>query len=147
VYAVFLARSVRGRYASIGARLSGTRSLRYRDDEFFVTDGNNGDEERSVRTLSGGESFLASLALALTLSEQVRTLATTQHARLDSLFLDEGFGTLDPETLQTVIEGIERLGVDGRLVGVISHVRELTDQFRRIDVEKLPRGSRLRVAG
>lgn len=125
---------------------SGRYRLRFRDDEFFVADGNNGDEERSVRTLSGGESFLASLALALTLSEQVRALATTQHARLDSLFLDEGFGTLDPETLQTVIEGIERLGVDDRLVGVISHVRELTDQFRRIEVEKLPRGSRIRLA-
>lgn len=125
---------------------SGRYRLRYRDDEFFVADGNNGDEERSVRTLSGGESFLASLALALTLSEQVRALATTRHARLDSLFLDEGFGTLDPETLQTAIEAIERLGVDGRLVGVISHVRELTDQFRRVEVEKMGRGSRVRVA-
>ncbi|MDE3102620.1 MAG: SMC family ATPase [Chloroflexota bacterium] len=125
---------------------SGRYGLRYRDDEFFVTDGNNGDEERSVRTLSGGESFLASLALALTLSEQVRALATTQHARLDSLFLDEGFGTLDPETLETVIDGIERLGVDGRLVGVISHVRELTDRFQRLEIEKSPRGSHVRVA-
>jgi exonuclease SbcC len=125
---------------------SGRYGLRYRDDEFFVADGNNGDEQRSVRTLSGGESFLASLALALTLSEQVRALATTQHARLDSLFLDEGFGTLDPETLETVIDGIERLGVDGRLVGVISHVRELTDRFHRLEIEKSPRGSHVRVA-
>jgi DNA repair protein SbcC/Rad50 len=123
---------------------SGRYRLRYRQDEFFVADENNGDEERSVRTLSGGECFLASLALALTLSEQVRVLATTEHARLESLFLDEGFGTLDSETLETVISAIERLGVDGRLVGVISHVRELTDQFRRVEVEKSARGSRIR---
>jgi len=53
-------------------------------------------------------------------------------AGLSRALLDEGFGTLDPET-QTVIEGIERLGVDGRLVGVISHVRELTDKFQRLE--------------
>ncbi|OLC52283.1 MAG: hypothetical protein AUH85_17455 [Chloroflexi bacterium 13_1_40CM_4_68_4] len=123
----------------------GRYRLRYREDEFFVVDRVNGDEERSVRTLSGGESFLASLALALTLSEQIRALATTERARLDSLFLDEGFGTLDPETLAAVIAGIARLGVDGRLVGVISHVRELTDQFPRIEVEKSQRGSRTKV--
>ena len=102
----------------------------------------NGEEERSVRTLSGGETFLASLALALALSEQIQALATTERARLDSLFLDEGFGSLDAETLTTVVSGIERLGDDnGRLIGVISHVRELTDQFPRVEIEKSQRGS------
>jgi len=119
--------------------------LRCRSDEFFVVDTWNGDDERSVRTLSGGETFLASLALALALAEQVRSLSVTEKARLDSLFLDEGFGTLDPESLRIVVDAVEQLGGDGRLVGVITHVKELADQFPRIDVTKSPRGSSLAV--
>jgi exonuclease SbcC len=133
--------------AAGSARLATLSDGRYRlgcrDDEFFVLDTWNGDEERSVRTLSGGETFLASLALALALSEQVRSLSVTDRARLDSLFLDEGFGTLDPESLRVVVEAIELLGGDGRLVGVITHVRELAEQFPRFEVEKSPRGSRV----
>ena len=119
--------------------------LRYRDDEFYVADMWNGDEERSVRTLSGGETFLASLALALSLSGQVRALSSVDHARLDSLFLDEGFASLDREAVNLVIDGLERLGSDGRIVGVITHMREITDQFPRIEVEKLSTGSRLKI--
>ena len=107
----------------------------------------NGDDERSVRTLSGGETFLASLALALALADQVRAISVTDRAGLDSLFLDEGFGTLDPESLRTVIDAIEQLGGDGRLVGVITHVRELAEQFPRVEVEKSPRGSRVAFVG
>ncbi len=127
--------------------LSGGRyRLAYEGDEFFVIDTWNGDEQRSARTLSGGETFLASLALALALSEQVRSLSLTDTARLDSLFLDEGFGTLDPETLEVVVEAIEQLGGDGRMVGVITHVRELAIRLpTRIEVEKSPRGSRLQL--
>jgi exonuclease SbcC len=121
----------------------GRYRLACREDEFFVVDTWNGDEERSVRTLSGGETFLASLALALALSEQVRSLSVTDRARLDSLFLDEGFGTLDQESLRVVVEAIEQLGGDGRLVGVISHVQDLAEQFPRFEVEKSPRGSRV----
>jgi DNA repair protein SbcC/Rad50 len=128
-------------------RLLGLSDGRYRlvcrGDEFMVVDTWNADEERSVRTLSGGETFLASLALALALAEQVRSLSTTDRARLDSLFLDEGFGTLDQETLRTVVDAIGQLGRDGRLVGVITHVRELADEFARVEVEKSPAGSRL----
>jgi exonuclease SbcC len=105
----------------------------------------NGDEERSVRTLSGGETFLASLALALALAEHVRSIAVEDRAHLDSLFLDEGFGTLDPESLRTVTDAIEQLGTDGRLVGIITHVRELAEEFPRIEVTKSPRGSRLEL--
>ena len=124
--------------------LTGARyRLSYRGDEFFVVDLWNGEEERSVRTLSGGETFLASLALALALAEQVRSLSVTDRAGLDSLFLDEGFGTLDPDTLRTVIDAIEQLAGDGRLVGVITHVGELAQQFPRVEVSKSPRGSRL----
>jgi len=121
----------------------GRYGLRY-EREFFVVDTWNGDEERSVKTLSGGETFLASLALALALSEQVRTLSVSERARLDSLFLDEGFGSLDSDALSVVTDAIERLGGDGRMVGVITHVRELAENFERIEVEKSPRGSHLR---
>lgn len=128
-------------------RLTKLSDGRYRlvcqDDEFTVVDTWNGEERRSVRTLSGGETFLASLALALALSEQVRSLSVTRRARLDSLFLDEGFGTLDPESLQVVVEAVEQLGGDGRLVGVITHVRDLAEHFTRIEVTKSPRGSTL----
>ncbi|HEX9122354.1 MAG TPA: SMC family ATPase [Actinomycetota bacterium] len=129
------------------SQLSGGRyRLAFEDDEFFVVDTWNGEEQRSARTLSGGETFLASLGLALALSEQVRSLSFTDKARLDSLFLDEGFGSLDPETLEVVVEAIEQLGGDGRMVGVITHVQELAIRLpARIEVEKSPRGSRLRV--
>ena len=136
--------------AAGSARLRTLSSDRYRleyaDEEFSVVDTWNGEERRSAKTLSGGETFLASLALALALSEQVRSLAVTQKARLDSLFLDEGFGTLDPESLEVVVEAIEQLGGDGRMVGVITHVQELAIRLpARIEVEKSPRGSTLRV--
>jgi exonuclease SbcC len=68
----------------------------------------------------------------------------TDRARLDSLFLDEGFGTLDQEALRVVVDAIEQLAGDGRLVGVITHVRELAEQFPRLEVLKSPRGSRLK---
>ncbi|MDP8957092.1 MAG: SMC family ATPase [Actinomycetota bacterium] len=129
----------------LAALSEGRYRLAFRNDEFFVVDTWNGDEQRSVRTLSGGETFLASLALALALANQVRSLAVTDRASLDSLFLDEGFGTLDQETLRTVVGAIEQLAGDGRLVGVITHVPELAEQFPRITVEKSPRGSRLRL--
>jgi DNA repair protein SbcC/Rad50 len=125
---------------------SGRYLLEYVDDEFFVVDTWNGEERRSARTLSGGETFLASLALALALSEQVGALSVTERARLDSLFLDEGFGSLDPDTLEVVVEAIEQLGGDGRMVGVITHVPELAVRLpARIQVEKSPRGSRVQV--
>ncbi|HXF37134.1 MAG TPA: SbcC/MukB-like Walker B domain-containing protein, partial [Actinomycetota bacterium] len=120
--------------------------LDYEAEEFSVVDTWNGEEARSARTLSGGETFLASLALALALAEEVRALAVTERARLDGLFLDEGFGTLDPDTLDTVVDAIEQLGSDGRVVGVITHVPELAIRLPvRIEVVKSPRGSRIEV--
>ncbi|MBK5289466.1 MAG: SMC family ATPase, partial [Acidimicrobiia bacterium] len=82
------------------------------------------DESRSVRTLSGGETFQASLALALALSDQLADLSANR-SRLESIFLDEGFGTLDAETLDTVAETIENLGATDRMVGIVTHVPEL----------------------
>jgi exonuclease SbcC len=132
--------------ARLSALSSGRYGLVYEEDEFSVVDTWNGEERRSARTLSGGETFLASLALALSLSEQVASLSVTERARLDSLFLDEGFGTLDPDTLEVVVEAVEQLGGDGRLVGVITHVPELAARMPvRLVVEKSPRGSRVRV--
>jgi exonuclease SbcC len=129
------------------SELSGGRyRLGFDDDRFFVVDSWNGEERRNIRTLSGGETFLASLSLALALSEQVQLLSVTEKHRLDSLFLDEGFGTLDAETLEVVVGAIEQLGGDGRLVGVITHVADLADRLPvKIEVQKSPRGSRLEV--
>jgi len=101
---------------------------------FLVVDRHNADETRSARTLSGGETFLASLALALALADQLTELASAGSARLEAIFLDEGFGTLDPETLDTVAATVENLAASGRMVGIITHVRELAErvptQFR-----------------
>lgn len=94
---------------------------------FLVTDHYNADEKRSARTLSGGETFLASLALALSLSDRLLELAAEGSARLDAIFLDEGFGTLDADALTTVAATVENLAAKGRMVGIITHVRELAD--------------------
>jgi exonuclease SbcC len=124
----------------------GRYRLAFEGDEFFVEDRQNGDERRSVRTLSGGETFLASLALALALSEQIRSLAVTSRARLESLFIDEGFGNLDAETLEVATEALSQLGGQGRMVGVITHVSELAERLPvRVEVRKFPGGSRLEV--
>ena len=103
----------------------GQFSLAVGDKEFVVIDHANADERRPARTLSGGETFQASLALALALSQQIRNLAAEGAPRLDAIFLDEGFGTLDPETLDVVAATIENLGQTGRMVGVVTHVSEL----------------------
>jgi exonuclease SbcC len=98
------------------------------DNEFTVVDHRNADERRSVKTLSGGETFQASLALALALADHVGALAAGGAAKLDAIFLDEGFGTLDAESLDTVAATLETLGHAGRMVGIVTHVRELADR-------------------
>jgi exonuclease SbcC len=104
---------------------------------FLVVDHRNADERRLARSLSGGETFLASLALALALADQLALLAARGGARLDSMFLDEGFGTLDPGTLDTVAAAIEALGSRGRMVGVVTHVAELAERMPvRFEVTK-----------
>jgi exonuclease SbcC len=96
---------------------------------FSVVDHRNAGELRTARTLSGGETFLASLALALALADRIAVLAAHGVARLESIFLDEGFGTLDADTLDVVASAIEELGASGRLVGVVSHVADLAERL------------------
>jgi exonuclease SbcC len=97
---------------------------------FDVIDHTNADERRSVATLSGGETFLASLSLALALAAGLRELASAGAARLDAVFIDEGFGALDPETLAVVVDALERLQQGDRMVGVITHVPDLAERIR-----------------
>jgi exonuclease SbcC len=112
--------------------------------DFVVLDHINMDERRSVRTLSGGETFLASLALALALGDEITSLASSGAARLDALFLDEGFGTLDRDTLETVASAIEELGARGRMVGIVTHVRELAERVPvRYELVKVGRNSQI----
>jgi exonuclease SbcC len=109
-----------------------------RSGGFGVVDHTNASQVRSARTLSGGETFLASLALALALADQVASLAAAGAARLDSLFLDEGFGTLDPDTLDVVAAALDDLGARGRVVGIVTHVRELAERLPvRFEVRKV----------
>jgi exonuclease SbcC len=116
--------------------------------EFQVIDHWQADQVRSARTLSGGETFVVSLALALALSERLPELRSAAAAALESLFLDEGFGTLDPETLETVINALEGLRSEDRMVGIITHVPELAQRIEnRITVVKSPAGSRVEVSG
>jgi len=97
--------------------------------DMVVIDLWNAGEQRPVETLSGGESFLVSLALAL--SE-----LSSGWSRLESLFLDEGFGTLDSETLDAALNALESLRLSGRTIGVISHIDQLTRRIPvRIDVK------------
>jgi exonuclease SbcC len=108
---------------------------------FAVIDHANADEARMARTLSGGETFLASLALALALAEQVASSGRGA-PHLESLFLDEGFGTLDADTLDVVAAAMEDLGAGGRMVGLVSHVPELAERVPvRFEVRRGARGS------
>lgn len=116
---------------------AGRYRLRSKEDEYQVLDLWT-EAVRPVRTLSGGESFLASLSLALALSEEL------SRGRLGALFLDEGFGTLDPETLEVVAGVLEALPTRGRLVGIVTHVETLAERLpARLVVEKRPAGSRV----
>lgn len=96
--------------------------------ELDVIDHYNGSE-RSVKTLSGGESFKAALALALGLSDEIQSSAGG--IQLDAMFVDEGFGSLDEESLQQALRALGDLSAGNRLVGVISHVAELKERIER----------------
>ena len=128
---------------------SGTEETAARaDQDFFVVDASHGDAIRSVRTLSGGETFLASLALALALAESLAELGAEGRAAdaLESLFLDEGFGALDTDTLDTVVSALDTLHGGDRMVGIVTHVRELTERLpARIEVGRQGAAATVRV--
>ena len=113
--------------------------------ELDIIDSWQGDAARDTRTLSGGESFLVSLALALSLSDLVSHKTT-----IDSLFLDEGFGTLDGDTLETALAALDALNASGKMIGVISHVESLKERIPaqiRVDKGGGVGHSRLSVVG
>jgi len=127
-------------------------AYRRESQEFVVVDHWGELDRRSVKTLSGGETFLASLALALALAERLPELgAASRPTRLDSLFLDEGFGTLDEASLEAVADALDRLHLEGggasnqgRMIGVITHRPELAERMpSRIRVIKSQDGSRV----
>lgn len=101
--------------------------------ELQVLDTWQGDAVRDTRTLSGGESFLVSLALALALSDLV-----SNKTSIDSLFLDEGFGTLDSQTLDTALDALDNLNASGKMIGVISHIEAMKERIGvQIKVSKM----------
>ncbi|HZJ03161.1 MAG TPA: SbcC/MukB-like Walker B domain-containing protein, partial [Thermoleophilia bacterium] len=125
-------RLVRQRAADDGRRASGLDLAVF--DEFSGT-------TRSAVTLSGGERFLAALSLALGLAQTVQERSGA--TRLETIFVDEGFGALDPDALELSIDALMDLQGDGRLVGVISHVPELRQVINaRLEVTGGPEGSR-----
>ena len=107
------------------------------DDELMVLDQYMGNERRSVKTLSGGETFMISLSLALALSD-----LASRNVKLESLFIDEGFGTLDPETLETALCTLEKLQEEGQKnIGIISHVESIKERIlTQIRLQKDSRG-------
>lgn len=121
-------------------RLEGTSDLRKAGGlELEVSDAYTGTT-RGVATLSGGESFLASLSLALGLADVVQSYAGGIH--LETMFIDEGFGSLDPESLDFAIRALKDLQKTGRLIGIISHVPELRERIdARLEVSQAGYGS------
>ena len=122
------------------------RYLLIRDEneplELNVIDNYQAGEIRSTKNLSGGESFIVSLALALGLSQMA-----SRNVRVDSLFLDEGFGTLDEDALETALETLAGLRQDGKLIGVISHVAALKERIAT-QIEVIPgTGGKSRITG
>lgn len=115
-----------------------------RDLELLIIDGYQADVVRPMSTLSGGESFLVSLALALGLSD-----LASRKVQINSLFIDEGFGTLDAETLDTAISALENLQANGKTIGIISHVEALKERIgTQIQLSKRPGGSsQIKIVG
>ena len=132
-----------GRYALVRVE-DEKQAARRRGLGLGVVDRLGGETTRDPRTLSGGETFYVSLALALALADVVTT--ESGGITMETLFVDEGFGSLDPEALQDVLAELSRLRAGGRTVGIVSHVEELRRQIPdQIRVVRDDRGSHLRI--
>lgn len=136
---------VAGANERLSALAGGQYSLAVdKHNNFEVLDHFAAGQRRSVRSLSGGETFLVSLALALSLSDHVSEMSASGIARIESIFLDEGFGALDSDTLQTVADVINELAASGRTVGIVTHVSELAAQLPvQFSVEKAGNSARV----
>lgn len=122
-------------------RMTNRYRFKLDNEDMYVVDEWNAGELRQIKTMSGGETFMASLALALSLNEYL-----SQNNHLGSLFIDEGFGTLDPESLDQAAAAIESLTHQGKMIGVITHVGELADRLPvKIEVKKRESGSNIKV--
>ncbi|UQI39671.1 SbcC/MukB-like Walker B domain-containing protein [Vreelandella venusta] len=139
-----LVRMSRGRYQLV-RREDPSKGNKASGLELDVADTYTG-KSRSVATLSGGESFMAALALALGLSDVVQAYAGG--IQLDTLFIDEGFGSLDQDALDQAIAMLSELQMGGRMIGIISHVNELKEQMPvRVEVRASRFGSSVEVKG
>ena len=140
-----LAQMSSGRYELVRVDAeAGSAARRDRGLGLGVIDRFSSGGVRDPRTLSGGETFYVSLSLALALADVVT--AESGGVSMETLFVDEGFGALDPETLQIVLAELSRLQAGGRTVGIVSHVEELRRQIPdRIEVVRAPSGSTLRI--
>lgn len=127
VYANYQLQNLTGRYQL--ERLSDSLGLQIIDTEML-------SEKRSVHSLSGGETFLVALALALALSS-----ISSQNIRIETMFIDEGFGSLDKDTLSVAIDALENLQSQGRKIGVITHVADMIERIPvQVKVEKISGG-------
>jgi len=133
-----------GRYELIRVAEETSQRRRRKGLGLAVVDHLGDERTRDPRTLSGGETFYVSLSLALALADVVS--AESGGVSLETLFIDEGFGTLDADTLQMVMAEIDHLRAGGRTVGIVSHIEELRRQVPdRIEVTTTPVGSTLRI--
>ena len=119
--------------------MDGRYTLRFENKEFYVEDNFNDGKTRPAHTLSGGETFIVSLSLALSISDAISMLSSRS---MDFFFLDEGFGTLDSKSIEKAMEILISLSGNNKLVGVISHREELMQNIpQQIKVKKTKDGS------
>lgn len=127
----------------LGILMDGRYTLKFENKEFFVEDNFNDAKVRPASTLSGGETFLVSLSLALSISNEITMLSEKS---MDFFFLDEGFGTLDAELCEAVISALYKLESQNLNIGLISHVGELEESIKnKVLVEKTAGGSKLKI--
>ena len=123
--------------------MDGRYTLRFENKEFFVEDNFNDGKLRPASTLSGGETFVVSLSLALSISDAISMLSSRS---MDFFFLDEGFGTLDSELCSVVINSLYKLESQNLKIGLISHVSELEESIKnKVIVTKGPNGTKLKL--